>query len=165
LPADLERGAKDWPCSLALIPSPASQSASHTLRLLPPPPRSPLHRTRQEDSRDRTVAWRGQVLFLILIGGQGDYLPPEGHEAGCKCRRGRCPEEATRIETREPAKTACTSPFHRPGLGAILHFSWAAQWCPFTCFRPTRPGSCTDRRSRLENQVALEKTERTSVAI
>ena len=78
--------------------------------------------------------WRGRVLFPLLLREKGACLLPQRQEAARGCRLRRQPERVTPAERRQAAKTACSLPTHRPGVGAIFLCSWAARWCPSTYF-------------------------------
>jgi len=79
---------------------------------------------------------RGNVQFSLFVRERGACLPRQEQEAVRGCRLRRRPEPVTAVERRQAAKTACSIPTHRPGVGATFLCSWAARWCPSTYFLP-----------------------------
>jgi len=79
---------------------------------------------------------RGHVLFLLLVRDLGACLPPQEQEAAKGCRLRRRRERVTPVERRQAAKTFCSLPTHRPGVGATVLCWWPARWCPSTYFLP-----------------------------
>jgi len=79
---------------------------------------------------------QGHVLVSLLVREKGACLPPQGPEAARRCRLRRRPERETPVERRQAAKTACSLPTHRAGVGATFLSSWAARGCPSTYFLP-----------------------------
>jgi len=91
----------------------------------------PVHERSEPGLHSR---WRGRVLFPLLLRERGACLLPQRQEAARGCRLRRQPERVTPAERRQAAKTACSLPTHRPGVGATFLCSWAARWCPSTYF-------------------------------
>jgi len=63
---------------------------------------------------------RRDGLFPQLIRERGAYLLPQGQKAARACRLRRRPQRVTPVERRRAARTACSLPIPRTGVGATF---------------------------------------------